>query len=94
MKYIHLCRQIFFIFPRETFDYIFRARRKNGIQSIWDGGIFEQAKKCPLIVDGKTTEPGFPEGSRVDLHNYTVMIYDDSPDLLSPEEGKFLARAP
>jgi len=22
------------------------------------GDAFEQAKKCPLIVDGKTTEPG------------------------------------
>ena len=31
-------------------------------------------------------------GCKVDLHNYTAVIYDDSPDV-SPERRKFLARA-
>lgn len=34
-----------------------------------------------------------PGGCKVDLHNYIVVIYDGSPDV-SPEERKFLARAP
>lgn len=50
---------------------------------------------CPLIVDGETTEAVSRWGEgRIrgrDLHNYTVVIYDDTPDL-SPEGRKFHAR--
>jgi len=57
-------------------------------------GTFERGLKS---VHLSLTERQLSRGSRgdaeVDLHNYTVMIYDDSPDV-SPERRKFLARAP
>jgi len=48
------------LFIRETFSYIYFTKRKNGEQKK-DRGAFEQAKKCPLIVDDETTEPGSRE---------------------------------
>jgi hypothetical protein len=42
----------------------------------------KRTEKCPLVVDAEAEfQAGRRDGEAKDLHNYTVVIYDDRPEV-------------
>lgn len=78
--------------PARNFRLYISSREKEWGNKVYRTEAFlSRLKSVHLSLTARQLSRELPGGCKVDLHNYTVMIYDDSPDLLSPEEQKFLS---